>query len=114
MSTAAPPKTVIQRCSLCRPIALALHDGLLSTKTTFFDYGFGRIADLKPLHQMGVPVSACDPTCFPHEDRTPASPFEDTRPSSLTPFRTASRPLTPHVQPLSRHATSRLRSALLQ
>ena len=72
MSTAAPHKTAIQRWSLSRPVALALEDGLLSTKTTFFDYGCGRGGDLKRLHQMGVPVSGWDPAFFPDEDRAPA------------------------------------------
>lgn len=72
MSTAAPHKTAIQRWSLSRPVALALEDGLLSTKTTFFDYGCGRGGDLKRLHRMGVPVSGWDPAFFPDEDRTPA------------------------------------------
>ena len=72
MSTAAPHKTAIQRSSLSRPVALALEDGLLSTKTTFFDYGCGRGGDLKRLHQMGVSVSGWDPAFFPDEDRTPA------------------------------------------
>ncbi len=72
MSTAAPHKTAIQRWSLSRPVALALEDGLLSTKTTFFDYGCGRGGDLKRLHQMGVSVSGWDPAFFPDEERTPA------------------------------------------
>ena len=72
MSTAAPHKTAIQRWSLSRPVALALQDGLLSTKTTLFDYGCGRGGDLKRLHHMGVPVSGWDPAFFPDEDRTPA------------------------------------------
>ena len=72
MSTAAPHKTAIQRWSLSRPVAFALEDGLLSTKTTFFDYGCGRGGDLKRLHRMGVPVSGWDPAFFPDEDRTPA------------------------------------------
>ena len=72
MSTAAPHKTAIQRWSLSRPVALALEDGLLSTKTTFFDYGCGRGGDLKRLHQMGVPVSGWDPAFFPDEDRIQA------------------------------------------
>ena len=72
MSTAAPHKTAIQRWSLSRPVALALDDGLLSTKTTFFDYGCGRGGDLKRLHQMGLSVSGWDPAFFPDEDRTPA------------------------------------------
>ena len=72
MTIAAPHKTAIQRWSLSRPVALAIEDGLLSTKTTFFDYGCGRGGDLKRLHQMGVPVSGWDPAFFPDEDRTPA------------------------------------------
>ena len=69
MSTAAPHKTAIQRWSLSRPVALALEDGLLSTKTTFFDYGCGRGGDLLRLHKMGVPVSGWDPAFFPDEER---------------------------------------------
>ena len=72
MSTAGPHKTAIQRWSLSRPVALALEDGLLSTKTTFFDYGCGRGGDLQRLHKMGVPVSGWDPAFFPDEERTPA------------------------------------------
>ena len=72
MSTAGAHKTAIQRWSLSRPVALALDDGLLSTKTTFFDYGCGRGGDLKRLHKMGVPVAGWDPAYFPDEERTPA------------------------------------------
>ncbi|MCY4029316.1 MAG: DNA phosphorothioation-associated putative methyltransferase [Acidobacteria bacterium] len=72
MSTAGAHKTAIQRWSLSRPVALALEDGLLSTETTFFDYGCGRGGDLKRLHKMGVPVAGWDPAFFPDEERTPA------------------------------------------
>ena len=72
MSTAGAHKTAIQRWSLSRPVALALDDGLLSTKTTFFDYGCGRGGDLKRLNKMGVPVAGWDPAFFPDEERTPA------------------------------------------
>ena len=72
MSTAGAHKTAIQRWSLSRPVALALEDGLLSTETTFFDYGCGRGGDLKRLHRMGVPVAGWDPAFFPDEERTPA------------------------------------------
>lgn len=72
MSTAGAHKTAIQRWSLSRPVALALDDGLLSTETTFFDYGCGRGGDLKRLHKMGVPVAGWDPAFFPDEERAPA------------------------------------------
>ena len=72
MSITGAHKTAIQRWSLSRPVALALEDGLLSTKTTFFDYGCGRGGDLKRLHKIGVPVSGWDPAYFPDEERTPA------------------------------------------
>ena len=62
----------MQRWALSRPVALALEDGLLSTKTTFFDYGCGRGGDLLRLHKMGVSVSGWDPAFFPDEERTPA------------------------------------------
>ena len=72
MSTTGAHKTAIQRWSLSRPVALALEDGLISTDTTFFDYGCGRGGDLKRLHRMGVTVSGWDPAFFPDEERTPA------------------------------------------
>ena len=72
MRTAGPHKTAIHRWSLSRPVALALEEGMLSTKTTFFDYGCGRGGDLRRLHKMGVSVSGWDPAFFPDEHRTPA------------------------------------------
>ena len=72
MSTTGAHKTAIQRWSLSRPVSLALDDGLLSTETTFFDYGCGRGGDLLRLHKMGVPVAGWDPAFFPDEARTPA------------------------------------------
>ena len=72
MRTTGAHKTAIQRWSLSRPVALALEDGLISTDTSFFDYGCGRGGDLKRLHKMGVAVSGWDPAFFPDEERTPA------------------------------------------
>ena len=72
MSTTGAHKTAIQRWSLSRPVALALEDGLLSTETTFFDYGCGRGGDLLRLHKMGVRVAGWDPAFFPDEDRAAA------------------------------------------
>ena len=72
MSSAGSHKTAIQRWSLSRPVALALEDGLLSTETTFFDYGCGRGGDLLRLHKMGVRVAGWDPAFFPDEERTPS------------------------------------------
>ena len=72
MRTIGAHKTAIQRWSLSRPVALALEDGLISTDTTFFDYGCGRGGDVKRLHKMGVHVAGWDPAYFPDEERTPA------------------------------------------
>ena len=72
MRTIGAHKTAIQRWSLSRPVALSLEDGLISTDTTFFDYGCGRGGDVKRLHNMGVSVSGWDPAYFPDEERTPA------------------------------------------
>ena len=72
MRTTGAHKTAIQRWSLSRPVALALEDGLISTDTTFFDYGCGRGGDLKRLHKMGITVAGWDPAFFPDEERTPA------------------------------------------
>ena len=72
MTTPARHRTAIRRTALSRPVALALDDGLISTDTTFFDYGCGRGGDLLRLHRMGVPVAGWDPAFFPDEARTPA------------------------------------------
>lgn len=72
MSTAGAHKTAIRRVALSRPVALALDDGLVSTDTTFFDYGCGRGGDLLRLHNLGVSVAGWDPAFFPEEERTPA------------------------------------------
>ena len=72
MRTIGAHKTAIQRWSLSRPVALALEDGLISTDTTFFDYGCGRGGDVKRLHKIGVDVAGWDPAYFPDEERTPA------------------------------------------
>ena len=67
-----PPQDRIQRSLLSRPVALALEDGLLSTKTTFFAHRCGRGPDLKRLHQRRAPVDGCDPAFLLDEDRTTA------------------------------------------
>ena len=72
MSTTRADRTAIRRNSLSRPVALALHDGLVNSERAFFDYGCGRGDDLLRLHKMGIPVSGWDPAFFPDEDRTPA------------------------------------------
>ena len=65
-------KTAISRWSLSRPVALALEDGLISKKGSFFDYGCGRGGDIRRLHDMGIEVSGWDPAYFPEEERAPA------------------------------------------
>ena len=72
MSKTRADRTAIRRSSLSRPVALALHDGLIDSKRTFFDYGCGRGDDLLRLHKMGIPVSGWDPAFFPEEERAPA------------------------------------------
>ena len=72
MNATRADRTAIRRTSLSRPVALALHDGLLQPERTFFDYGCGRGDDLLRLHKMGIPVTGWDPAFFPDEERTPA------------------------------------------
>ena len=59
----------MKRRSLSRPVAVALQDGLISKKGTFFDYGCGRGDDLLYLHKLSFSVSGWDPVFFPYEDR---------------------------------------------
>jgi len=98
MSTAAPHKTAIHRWSFCRPVALALNHGLLSTKTTFVDHGFGPGGDLKRLHQMGVSIFGWDPARFLDKERTPLDPYPNWDASRMDASPFASRfplPRTP-------------------
>ncbi|MCY3733382.1 MAG: DNA phosphorothioation-associated putative methyltransferase [Chloroflexi bacterium] len=72
MSTTRADRTAIRRAALSRPVSLALDDGVIHQKRTFFDYGCGRGDDLLRLHKMGVPVTGWDPAFFPDEERAPA------------------------------------------
>ena len=72
MSTTRADRTAIRRTALSRPVALALHDGLIHEQWTFFDYGCGRGDDLLRLHKMGIRVSGWDPAFFPDEERSAA------------------------------------------
>jgi hypothetical protein len=40
-----PPKTASHRGDLSRPVNAALHDGLLASSTTLYDYGCGHGLD---------------------------------------------------------------------
>ena len=72
MSSTRADRTAIRRSSLSRPVALALHDGLIDSERTFFDYGCGRGDDLMRLHKMGISVTGWDPAFFPEEKRARA------------------------------------------
>ena len=72
MSTIRADRTAMRRTALSRPVALAVHDGLIHPERTFFDYGCGRGDDLLRLHKMGIPVSGWDPAFFPDEERSSA------------------------------------------
>lgn len=72
MSTTRADRTAMRRTALSRPVAVAIDDGLISEKRTFFDYGCGRGDDLLRLYSMGISVSGWDPAFFPDEKRAPA------------------------------------------
>jgi DNA phosphorothioation-associated putative methyltransferase len=53
--------TALHRNSLSAPVQLLLKNGLLSSETTFFDYGCGRGTDIAALLGAGVSASGWDP-----------------------------------------------------
>ena len=53
--------TALNRSSLSAPIQLLLKNGLISSETTFFDYGCGRGTDIAALSVVGVKASGWDP-----------------------------------------------------
>jgi DNA phosphorothioation-associated putative methyltransferase len=65
-------KTAMRRSDLSRPMRLALHDGVISSTSTVFDYGCGQGGDLRRLAARGIACSGWDPTFRPEAERTPA------------------------------------------
>jgi DNA phosphorothioation-associated putative methyltransferase len=68
----ARERTAMYRTSVSRPITCAMHDGLISTETSVFDYGCGRGGDLSRLEELGIEVSGFDPNFRPDAPLTPA------------------------------------------
>lgn len=64
-------KTAMARTALSRPVALAIHDGLLPKGATFFDYGCGRGGDIDRLKALGYDASGWDPVHHPHGEQVP-------------------------------------------
>jgi DNA phosphorothioation-associated putative methyltransferase len=58
-------KTAIRRRGLSRPVQLALHDGLLTSTVSLFDYGCGHGEDLKLLQGQGIACTGWDPVLRP-------------------------------------------------
>lgn len=65
-------KTAIKRNELSRPLKLGLDHGLVTERTTVFDYGCGRGDDVRRLNQKGIVARGWDPLHRPAEARTPA------------------------------------------
>lgn len=53
--------TAIKRLSCSRPVALALADGLITKRTSVFDYGCGYGADIRHLRARHIRVNGWDP-----------------------------------------------------
>ena len=53
--------TALNRTAISAPVQLLLKNGLLSSDTTFFDYGCGRGTDITALSEVGLKASGWDP-----------------------------------------------------
>jgi len=65
-------KTAIKRSELSRPLQLGLEHGLVTARTSVFDYGCGRGDDIRGLHEKGVKAQGWDPLYHPEPIRTSA------------------------------------------
>jgi DNA phosphorothioation-associated putative methyltransferase len=65
-------RTAIARPDLSKPIALALADGVLTTGSSFFDYGCGRGHDIARLQALGYDANGWDPGHRPAAEIHPA------------------------------------------
>ncbi|MEV2241072.1 DNA phosphorothioation-associated putative methyltransferase [Micromonospora sp. NPDC049891] len=65
-------QTAIARQHLSKPISLAMADGILSDKSTLFDYGCGRGGDVARLQAMGYTAHGWDPGHSPNAVRRAA------------------------------------------
>jgi DNA phosphorothioation-associated putative methyltransferase len=54
-------RTAIRRYRCSKPVAIAITDGVVSPKTTLFDYGCGHGGDVRYLSGRGIRASGWDP-----------------------------------------------------
>jgi len=59
-------KTALERTELSRPVRQAIHDGVLRTEHSIFDYGCGRGGDVKRLTDLGHQALGWDPVHAPN------------------------------------------------
>lgn len=57
--------TALNRSTLSAPVQILIKLGLLSSKSTFFDYGCGRGTDMSALQEAGITVGGWDPHYAP-------------------------------------------------
>lgn len=65
-------RTAIKRSELSRPLQLSVDHGLVTERTTVFDYGCGRGDDVRHLNQKGIAAQGWDPLYRPADTRTSA------------------------------------------
>lgn len=65
-------RTAMERTSLSRPMALAVHDGLIGPDSSVFDYGCGRGGDVRRLQAAGINATGWDPAFAPTTPKKPA------------------------------------------
>lgn len=57
--------TALNRTVLSAPVQILIKNGLLSSESTFFDYGCGRGTDMSALQEAGIRVDGWDPHYAP-------------------------------------------------
>jgi len=60
--------TALNRATLSAPIQILIKHGLLSSESSFFDYGCGRGTDMSALKEAGISVSGWDPHYAPENE----------------------------------------------
>ena len=60
--------TALNRASLSAPVQILIKHGLLSSESSFFDYGCGRGTDMSALKEAGISVGGWDPHYAPENE----------------------------------------------
>ncbi len=60
--------TALNRASLSAPVQILIKHGLLSSESSFFDYGCGRGTDMSALKEAGISVRGWDPHYAPENE----------------------------------------------